>query len=80
MLVSSVAPVVTISIAGGPDIGPNITKFEWVSFVNGGYIVRAKISDPFFNYLRNVAINGYLKEGREIETPITFTLKQGASN
>lgn len=79
MLVSSVGPVAIISIAGGPDIGPNLTKFEWISFVNGGYMIRAKVSDPFFNYLKSVAINGYLAEGREIETPVTFTLKQGNS-
>jgi hypothetical protein len=74
---SSVVPVVSISIADGPDIGANLTKFEWVSFVNGGYIIRAKISDPFFNYLKNVSVRGYLKEGREIETPVKFKISQG---
>lgn len=75
--ISAVAPRVSLTIADGKDIGPNFTKFEWVSFANGGYIIRARVSDPFFNYLRDVAIRGYLKEGREIETPVKFKIKQG---
>lgn len=78
--VASVVPVVSISIAGGQDIGPNFSKFEWASFVNGGYIIRARVSDPFFNYLKNLAINGYLKEGRETETPVKFKISWSDGN
>jgi hypothetical protein len=77
---TSAAPVMTISIAGGADIGQNLTKFEWASFVNGGYIIRAKVSDPFFNYLKNLAVKGYLKEGRSKETPVKFKIAWSGGN
>lgn len=72
---ASVAPVLYVSVADGPDIGHNFVKFEWVSFVNGGYIIRARISDPWFNFLKQLATDGYLKEGREKETPVKFKIQ-----
>ena len=41
-------PMIELSIADGGDIGFNIEKFEWASFVNGGYIVRGRVHDPYF--------------------------------
>lgn len=77
---AAIAPTMSISIADGQDIGGNFTKFEWASFVNGGYIIRARISDPFFNYLKNLAVRGYLKEGREKETPVKFKIQGNQGN
>ena len=73
--IASVAPVVTCMVADGPDIGHNFVKFEWASFVNGGYIIKARISDPWFNFLKELAVKGYLKEGREKETPVKFKIQ-----
>lgn len=71
----SVRPKVEISIAGGDDIGADFTKLEWVSFVNGGYMIRAKVSDPWFNKLRKLATEGYLKDGRSKAAPVTIRIK-----
>jgi hypothetical protein len=68
-------PIIELSIDGGADIGFNMQKFEWASFVNGGYIVRGKVYDPYFNILKNLATKGYLKDGRVKETPVKFKLK-----
>jgi hypothetical protein len=68
-------PIVEISIDGGSDIGANFTKFEWASFNNGGYIIKAKIFDPYFNILKNLATKGYLKDGRQKETEVKFRIK-----
>ena len=73
-------PIVEISISGGGDIGFNLTKFEWASFINGGYIIRAKISDPYFNILKDLATKGYLKDGRQKETEVKFRIKWSAGD
>lgn len=73
-------PIIELSIDGGADIGFNVQKFEWASFVNGGYIVRGKIHDPYFNILKNLATKGYLKDGREKETQVKFKLKWSAGD
>ena len=73
-------PMIELSIADGGDIGFNIEKFEWASFVNGGYIVRGRVHDPYFNILKNLATKGYLKEGREKETKVKFKLKWSAGD
>lgn len=73
-------PIIELSIAGGPDIGFNMSRFEWASFVNGGYIVRGRIRDPYFNILKDLATKGYLKEGREKETKVKFRLKWSAGD
>lgn len=73
--ISSSGMTVFISIAGGPDIGIDYTRFEWASFVNGGYIIRARVSDPWFNFLKDLATKGYLAEGREKVTPVKFQIQ-----
>jgi len=71
-------PLVEISVDGGPDIGDKFTKFEWASFINGGYIIRAKITDYHFNILTDLATKQYLKDGRKKETPVKFKAKWAA--
>lgn len=73
-------PAIELSIADGSDIGFNLVKFEWASFINGGYIIRGKIKDPYFNLLKDLATKGYLKEGRQKETKVKFRLKWTAGN
>lgn len=74
-LVQSVRPKVEIRIADGDDIGGDFTKLEWTSFVNGGYIIRAKVTDPWFNKLKKLATEGYLKEGRSKAAPVKVRIK-----
>ena len=63
-----VAPKLYIRLADGDDIGFMFTRFEWASFVNGGYIIRATLQDPYWNRLKQFAIDGYLDKGRKQPT------------
>ncbi|MEM3000620.1 MAG: hypothetical protein QXU32_00660 [Nitrososphaerales archaeon] len=72
---STVSPKVTIRIAGGPDVGGVCTNFEWASFVNGGYIIKAKLSDNGYNFLKDTATKFYLAKGRMQETEVKFRLE-----
>lgn len=72
---STTKPKVTIQIADGPDIGDKFTRLEWSSFVNGGYVIRAQVSDPYFDVLKNLAINGYLNKGRQEPTDVRFKVR-----
>lgn len=68
-------PKVIIKIADGPNIGDKFTRLEWGSFVNGGYVIRAQVSDPYFNVLNDLAVKGYLKKGRQEPTKVQFEVK-----
>jgi hypothetical protein len=64
-----------VKIAGGPEIGETqMLAFEWKSFVNGGYIVRCKVSDPNLSLLRDKVIKQYLQKAREAPTEIEFAI------
>lgn len=69
-------PVIDVRIADVEDLPDNIRKFEWKSFTNGGYIIRARIEDPYWNILRQMALN-YLKSGRKEPTEVKWTLSWG---
>lgn len=68
-------PQLTISIADGPDIGRQFTRFEWASFTNGGYIIRATLEDPYWNILKDFATEGYLARGRKEPTPVRWKIE-----
>lgn len=72
--------VMTIKIDDGPDVGNTFTKFEWASFINGGYIIRARLLDPYFNILKNIATKNYLKDGRKKETAVKFIIQWATTN
>lgn len=72
---TAVRPKLTLSIADGPDIGGICSRFEWASFINGGYIIKAKLVDNGYNFLKDVATKGYLDKGRKEETPVKFKLQ-----
>lgn len=78
---TTLVPLATILIDGGPDTGFNYTKFEWASFVNGGYIIRAQISDPYGSILQKLATERFLADGRRKETEVKFKIEwaNGAS-
>ena len=68
------APQVYIQIAGGPNVGSLFEKFEWRAFTNGGYVIRAKLVDPWWNILKNIATQFYLNKGRKEPTPVIYEL------
>jgi hypothetical protein len=72
---TTLIPYATIMIDGGPDTGLHYTKFEWASFVNGGYIIRAQIQDPYGNSLQKLATDQYLADGRRKETEVKFKIE-----
>lgn len=67
-------PLPTIKIAG-QDISANFKRFEWASFVNAGYIVRAQIHDPYHNWLQRFATEKkYLELGRKEPFDVKFKI------
>lgn len=65
------------------NVGVNFEKFEWVSFINGGYIIRGRIRDNYHNLLKEIVHNqerqGYLDTARagirgKTPTEIKFSL------
>jgi hypothetical protein len=66
---------VEVKIDGSRNIGDQLLSFEWKTFVNSGYIIRAKFSDPFFRILEEIgATGGYLAKARNGPTPVTFKI------
>ena len=67
---------------GGTDLGgtngskSGFIKFEWKAFTNGGYIIRAKLSDTYWGILKDIATQFYLDEGRRKPTPVRFRITQ----
>lgn len=59
---------------GSEDVGDMFLKFEWKSFTNGGYIIRAKLHDAVWSKLRDIATQFYLDKGRKEPTPVTYEL------
>ena len=54
-------------VSGGSSIPlTHIERFEWKSMVNGGYIIKGRAADPYFNILDKVVegSGGFLKTGR----------------
>jgi hypothetical protein len=55
--------------------GANVwSQFEWESFTNHGYIIRATIQDPGWRRLGKIATT-YLRDGRKQPTKVVFGLK-----
>src|SRR5580692_1993032 len=69
----------TVSIlglgSGGQDLGPTFLEFRHHAMLNGGYLIYAKLHDPYFNLLNTVinADNTYLQNMRN--SPIQLTTK-----
>jgi hypothetical protein len=68
------APDLYLKVAGGDEIGYNFLGFEWMAFVNGGFVIRATIADPDWNILRKLATEFYLKKARKEPTRVEFKL------
>lgn len=59
----------------GEDVSRMFSKFEWKAFTNGGYVIRAKLEDPYWNILRNLTTKYYLRKGRKQPTKAIFEIK-----
>lgn len=66
-------PILKLTVAGVPELAEEWHKFEWKSFVNGGYIIRAQISDPYWNILRQMS-QQYLQQGRRKNTEVEWEI------
>ncbi len=64
------------------DLDENLSKlvqaFEWKSMVNGGFIVRAKLEDPYFEVLNKIieGRRGRSRSGREAPEPWLDSARQ----
>ena len=67
-------PDLYLTVASGENIGELFTKFEWKSFTNGGYVIRAKLVDPAWLKLSDIATQYYLDKGRRQPTRVVFKL------
>jgi len=54
------------------DVAPYYTRLEWRAAINNGYIVRARLRDPFFNLLKKITDLYYLKKARNEPVKVTF--------
>lgn len=70
------AAFVQIKINGSKDIGTRLISFEWKTFVNSGYIIRAKIRDPFFRVLKEIGVTDgqYLAQARQAPVEVKFKI------
>lgn len=69
------APDLKLTIADGQDVSHMFERFEWKSFTNGGYIIRARLIDPNWNIIKKFATQGYLQKGRKEPTKVKYELK-----
>ena len=47
-------PELSLDIADNEDISRVFSRFEWKSFLNGGYIIRAVLNDPHWQLLTGI--------------------------
>lgn len=73
-------PFVEFHLNGGKDIGAKqsqtyLREFEWSSFMNGGYVIRATFHDPYLTILRDIYVtDGFLQNMRKRPTPVTVKI------
>lgn len=63
---------------GNVKVGHLINNFQWKSLVNGGYIIRVRLEDPYFNIFYKVIEDpgGHLlPTGRQYDRPTLVTFK-----
>jgi hypothetical protein len=69
-------PELFLSIGDDKDIGFIFEKFEWQAFTNGGYFVRGRIRDSYWNIMKQfVRTDEYLDQGRRKPTRVVWELK-----
>lgn len=67
------APVVKIKcVIEDLDVARTWERLEWKAMINNGYIIRARIHDPYFNLLKKVTDKIYLRKARKEPVKVTF--------
>jgi hypothetical protein len=59
----------------GIDVSYTWDRLEWKAFINNGYIVRCKLSDPYYNLFKEVTDKFYLKKARNEPVKVTFHIE-----
>ncbi len=67
-------PKIYLTLADGQNIEALVIKFEWKSFTNGGYIIKARCMDNYWTILQKFATDTYLKDGRKGPTKVVWEL------
>jgi len=65
------------------EVGHLVHRFEWKSMVNGGYIARARVADPYFTILHDIfekTGNNLLRTARQFDRPTLMSFKLKWSN
>ena len=75
------APIVRVTIKdpkGNPiELGDKLKSFEWTSFINGGYSIKAVFYDHLYNRINELAAQFYLENSRNIPLQASFQLGWG---
>ena len=59
----------------GIEVGEVFERLEWKAMVNNGYIVRARLSDPYYNLLKDITDKIYLRKARKEPIKVTFNFE-----
>jgi hypothetical protein len=54
------------------DVSDAWIRLEWKAFINNGYIVRARLHDPYFNLFKEITEKQYLRKGRNEPIKVVF--------
>jgi hypothetical protein len=74
-LKSASAPFVKLAIEGEEFAHDRFQAFEWKSFMNGGYIIRCMVADPYLKSLHNLFVTKkYLANMRKKPTKAVFQI------
>ena len=73
---SSPHPELYLALEDNPNIGDSYKTFEWKSFINNGYVIRAKLADQGWGTLKQFASSIYLNMAAKRPTRIVFELIQ----
>lgn len=76
-----IAPELSLTIGDSGEIGYMFQNFEWMSFTNGGYVVRARVLDPNWTILKKRLVNDkFLQSARNKPTKMQYELHHAATN
>jgi len=71
---TGVSPYVQIKL-NGQDVSEEFLLFEWASFVNGGYTIRAKLNNAYYSILNLLISDNYLTTARLDSAEVKFKIK-----
>lgn len=77
---TSASPIVTMKIAGEEVGTTQFVNFTWKAFVNGGYVVRGKLIDPYLHLFQRLVKQGHLPQARRNPLVVEFKIGWGYPN